>query len=314
MQANGIDLALLRLALQHSESVPNVADNQVRTEDYEWLREAMKSFETDAQKIQKLLDIVKKEETSEEQKHAAFEELQFLVEDLDNASDFTKLEGLSVTLQLIQQTTSESVRVWALWLLATAVQNHKAVQEAALAIEGCLSTVVTLLKSATSPLVKQKALYAIIGLVKDNKPAQQEFVKLGGVDNLVALLDHPEPPTRMKSAFLLTRLLDTTSPSIASDDKVVATFMELRALALLVAMVDDPNDDAREKAVALLIRLTDNEKVRAQAETLGLAAVARDRVRAIATDVGAGKRTKEEAQDAMAVLMGLLTKIEPRKK
>ena len=86
MQAGGIDLALLRFALQHTDS-PNLADTQVRPQDYEWLREAMASFETDAQKMKKLVELVNREESvSEEQKHAALEELQLLVEDLDNAT------------------------------------------------------------------------------------------------------------------------------------------------------------------------------------------------------------------------------------
>ena len=88
MQASGIDLALLRFALQHTTDSPTLPDTQVRPQDYEWLREAMASFETDAQKIKKLLELVKKEDVIEDQKCAALEELQLLVEDLDNASGF----------------------------------------------------------------------------------------------------------------------------------------------------------------------------------------------------------------------------------
>jgi hypothetical protein len=91
MQASGIDLALLRFALQHTDS-PNLADTQVRPEDYEWLREAMANFETDTQKMKKLLELVKKEDgVSEEHKQAALEELQLLVEDLDNATGIVLL-------------------------------------------------------------------------------------------------------------------------------------------------------------------------------------------------------------------------------
>lgn len=85
MQASGIDLALLRFALQHTDS-PNLQDTQVRAEDYEWLREAVKNYETDTQKIKRMLELVKKDDVSEEQKHATLEELQLLVEDLDNAT------------------------------------------------------------------------------------------------------------------------------------------------------------------------------------------------------------------------------------
>jgi hypothetical protein len=86
MQGSGIDLALLRFALQHTDS-PNLKDTPVRPEDYEWLRAAIASFETDAQKLKKLLELLKKQDgVTEEQKHAALEELQLLVEDLDNAT------------------------------------------------------------------------------------------------------------------------------------------------------------------------------------------------------------------------------------
>lgn len=96
MQASGIDLALLRFAIQHSDS-PNIADTKVRPEEYEWLREAIKSYETDAQKMQKLLDIAKKDNTdvSEEKRQAALEELQYYIEDLDNAT------GLFISLYFL---------------------------------------------------------------------------------------------------------------------------------------------------------------------------------------------------------------------
>lgn len=99
MQTSGIDLALLRFALQHTDS-PNVAETKVKPEDYEWLREAIKSYETDAQKMKKLLEIVKKEglDMTEEQKRAALEELQFFVEDLDNASGVFSIHYLYLLL------------------------------------------------------------------------------------------------------------------------------------------------------------------------------------------------------------------------
>lgn len=306
MQASGIDLALLRFALQHSDSPDAAGDTKVRPEDYEWLREAIKSYETDAQKMQKLLELAKKEnvDVSEEQRRAALEELQYYVEDLDNATDFTKIGGLPITLQQIKESSDDTTRVWALWLLATAVQNHAQVQDAALTA-GALDIATIALTSTSNVAVKQKALLAIIGLVKENKQAQRTFLDNNGVAHLTSLLSHPDPPARMKAAFFLAQLVSANSDAIEK-------LRSQETLAPLVAMVDDPNDDGREKAVALLTRLVEDAAVRTQCDALGLAGVARDRVRVIAQEVGSGSRSKEEAQEAMGVLMGLLKKVETK--
>lgn len=144
-------------------------------------------------------------------------------------------------------------------------------------------------------------------MTKDNQEAQRSFLEKDGVSHLISLLAHPDANARMKSAFFLSQL------ATAKPDSILPSFRSLPALAPLVAMVDDPNDDAREKAVTLLAHLAEDAGVRAQCDALGVAGVARDRVRTIALEVGAGKRTKEEAQEAMGVLMWLLKKVETKK-
>jgi hypothetical protein len=103
----------------------------------------------------------------------------------------------------------------------------------------------------------------------------------------------------MKSAFLLTQLV-TSSPTL------LPRFLANDLLPPLVAMADDPNDDAREKAVALLSRVTQDETVRTRCAELGLAGVLRERAKKCEEEEKEGKRSREEASEAIAVLKGLL--------
>lgn len=84
MNPGGIDLALLRFALQHTDSASLQDFKSTRDPaDYEWLKQV--TSDTDALKMKRLLDVLKREDTTTEQKAVALEELQFYVEDLDNA-------------------------------------------------------------------------------------------------------------------------------------------------------------------------------------------------------------------------------------
>ena len=111
----------------------------------------------------------------------------------------------------------------------------------------------------------------------------------------------------MKAAFLIARLLAANTDGVA--------LRGLRApdvLAPLVAMADDPNDDAREKAAQALDVVVGDAGLRAQCAEMGLVIVLRDRVRAIAQEVSAGKRTQAESQEAIGVLMQLLKRMETK--
>jgi HEAT repeat protein len=109
----------------------------------------------------------------------------------------------------------------------------------------------------------------------------------------------------MKAAFLLGRLLAANTDGVA-----LRGMRAPEVLAPLVAMADDPNDDAREKAAQALEIVVGDAQLREQCAGMGLASVVRDRVRAIAQEVSAGKRVQAESQDAIAVLMQLLKKLE----
>lgn len=258
---SGIDLALLRFALQHTDS-PNLHETQLtrNPEEYEWLKKALNNLENDAQKMKKLLEIVKKEESSREQKVAALEELQFYVEDLDNANDFVTIGGLPIVAQLLED-PNEAIQFWALWILGTLVQNNPKVQQHA-SQQAVMDSTLRLLKNETSHSVKEKALFALTGLMKEAPHEQQKFLDQNGLHVLSSFLSHPNPSTRMKTAHLLNQLV-TTHPG------VIALFVSPQLLAPVMAMAEDPDLDAREKAVTLLVKLvSQNAQVRALRDQL----------------------------------------------
>jgi hypothetical protein len=88
MNPNSIDAGLLRFCLEHSDG-GNLTETQLpqRDEaDYKWLRAALNDLQTDADRMKKLVEMLKSSESSETDKTTALEELQYLIEDLDNAN------------------------------------------------------------------------------------------------------------------------------------------------------------------------------------------------------------------------------------
>jgi hypothetical protein len=88
MNPNSIDAGLLRFCLKHSDG-GNLTETQLpqRDEaDYAWLRAALNDLQTDVDRMKKLVEMLRSPESSITDKATALEELQYLIEDIDNAN------------------------------------------------------------------------------------------------------------------------------------------------------------------------------------------------------------------------------------
>ena len=85
---SGINAGLLRFCLEHSDYKEGTATGIPERDpaDYDFLKAAFKSMEDDVAKMRRCIGVIQKPEAGESDKIAALEELQFLVEDIDNAN------------------------------------------------------------------------------------------------------------------------------------------------------------------------------------------------------------------------------------
>ncbi|KAF8462501.1 armadillo-type protein [Russula ochroleuca] len=114
----------------------------------------------------------------------ALDDLEMLVENIDNANDLEKL-GMWEPLQDLLASPSDEMKVQALWVIGTAVQNNPAAQKAYLAIDP-LPTILSYLSplDSSSQKLRSKAIYTLSGLLKHNAAAIAQFEAVGGWDTL----------------------------------------------------------------------------------------------------------------------------------
>ncbi len=92
----GADFGLLKFCLEHSGG-SSLEEGKVPNRDpadYQWLKEALNNLESDADRMKKLMELLTKEDSSLEDKANYLEELQYLVEDIDNAKGKNRLSML----------------------------------------------------------------------------------------------------------------------------------------------------------------------------------------------------------------------------
>ncbi|KAH9068074.1 nucleotide exchange factors-like protein [Lactarius deliciosus] len=116
----------------------------------------------------------------EDARLTALDDLEMLVENIDNANDLEKL-GMWEPLQGLLGSPSADVRVQALWVIGTAVQNNPSAQRAYLAL-GPFPTLLDFLSpSSRAPAqLRSKAIYALSGLLKHHAAALAPFEAAGG--------------------------------------------------------------------------------------------------------------------------------------
>lgn len=225
---NGIDSALLRFALTHQDGGPLEDRPLTRNPaDYEWLKQALNSIETDFDRMQRIVKVLQDSnhpETKVKDSEIAFslEELQYLIEDIDNANDFCKIEnGLSSVLQNVKHPSFE-IRKWAVHVVCTLVQNNPRAQKFAFE-QGTFQILIPLLQSESNPEVQSKIISAVSALIRHFPDAEIAFIEGGGLNLLGKFLLDTENKSNctMKTVFLLTLLL-------SNHPKFISNFKQLK--------------------------------------------------------------------------------------
>ncbi|XP_077115659.1 hsp70-binding protein 1 isoform X2 [Ranitomeya variabilis] len=205
---------LLHMAIEAgTESGSDLQTGQMSHERRQWLQEAMSSaFSGQADEVQQMKECLKElsgetsDEDGDERKEKALELLADLCENIDNASDFCKLGGMSLMLTRYLSCPEAELRWRTADLIGICSQNVPFVQEMALSL-GAVSKLLELLDLDTSETVRIKALFAISCLVREQEAGLAEFVKLDGFSVLMRAMQTHILKLKIKSAFLLQNLL-----------------------------------------------------------------------------------------------------------
>ncbi|XP_073427194.1 hsp70-binding protein 1 isoform X2 [Dendrobates tinctorius] len=205
---------LLHMAIEAgTEPGSELQTGQMSHERRQWLQEAMSSaFSGQADEVQQMKECLRElsggtsDEDGAERKEKALELLADLCENLDNASDFCKLGGMSLMLTRYLSSPEAELRWRTADLIGTCSQNVPFVQEMALSL-GAVSKLLKLLDLDTSETVRIKALFAISCLVREQEAGLAEFVKLDGFSVLMRAMQTHILKLKIKSAFLLQNLL-----------------------------------------------------------------------------------------------------------
>ncbi|KAF7299291.1 Fes1 domain-containing protein [Mycena indigotica] len=150
------------------------------------------------------------ETKDEEERIAALDHLEMLIEQIDNANNLEKLKLWTPLQQLITSAPSNALRMQALWVAGTALQNNPAAQDAYLELDPLPSLTQFLLpSSASTAQTRSKAVYTLSGLLKHNAPAVVGLSRndVQGWERLREALQDPDLGVRRKALFLISTLL-----------------------------------------------------------------------------------------------------------
>ncbi|KAH7100366.1 Fes1-domain-containing protein [Auriculariales sp. MPI-PUGE-AT-0066] len=219
----------------------------------------------DAVRMKESLEVAVDDTKTEDERVAALDELEMLIESIDNANDMTVLNMWTPLLSLLNS-ESDHLVVNTLWVLGTAIQNNPKAQADFLARDP-LPLLVTALSNNRSVDVQAKALYCISGALKFSEPAVERLTELNGWSALKAALQHTNMQIRRKAAFILNSLLLPAAPSTDTKSQYVlrltstastarAAILEHDLLPVLLNGVSDseePDEDLAEKTVRVLL-------------------------------------------------------------
>ncbi|KAI9143620.1 armadillo-type protein [Paraphysoderma sedebokerense] len=141
-----------------------------------------------------------------EVREQAFDELELLVEQIDNASN---MKVLKLWQPLIECTkySEPSLRRFAVWVMGTCVQNNPEAQKQFIEARG-IQTLIDLLKNENDDSVLSKVVYAVSGLLTHNPGALHDFNSHNGLHLLSKSLVNPQSKNNMKIVFLLYNLIN----------------------------------------------------------------------------------------------------------
>ncbi|XP_020370074.1 nucleotide exchange factor SIL1 isoform X2 [Rhincodon typus] len=179
------------LKLMKIESnTPTEEDRQEKLrETFRPIKELMEDFEamnvvmeTDMEIINKLVSKFNSSNVTLEDKVAALYDLEYYVHQVDNAQHLMSIGGLQLVIKALNA-TEPRIQEHAAFVLGSALSGNPKVQIEAIEA-GALQKLLILLATDQPVVMKKKALFALSSLLRHFPFAQQQFLKLGGLQVL----------------------------------------------------------------------------------------------------------------------------------
>jgi len=223
----------------------------------------------DAVQMKEALAVATDDQAEEDARVTALDNFEMLIEQIDNANNITSMNMWEPLIKLLES-PSEAIKVNALWVLGTAVQNNPKAQEAFMA-QSPLGKILSLIQSPhgdLTPSIRSKAVYCLSGALNHNRSAVQELEGLGGWKVLNSALTDSSAAVRRKVAFLLNSLLlpdgqPLDQPSSSRTSNITSDAMRKYAIptSLVDALAGDnsgkqtagTDEDFEEKAARVLM-------------------------------------------------------------
>ncbi|XP_054851528.1 nucleotide exchange factor SIL1 [Eublepharis macularius] len=148
----------------------------------EEFRELNMQLETDFEIMFKLINRFNSTTSTLEEKIAALYDLEYYVHQVDNAKDLLSLGGLQLLINGLNS-TEPLLKEYSSFVLGAALSSNPRVQVAAVD-GGALQKLLVVLATDQSLAVKKKALFALSSMLRNFPYAQQQFLRLGGLQIL----------------------------------------------------------------------------------------------------------------------------------
>lgn len=191
------------------------------------------------------------EEQTEDLK-VLFEALNLLNEGFDISKDFDKLGGLIHCLNILKSNKDVSMLWRAADLIANSIHNNPQCQQTVLDNEG-METFLGYLHNSTEEILQIKCLYALSTLLGGFPVAEKKFCEIENADFFVKMLSIKNQKVRMKTAFMLRKL-------VYSDDSSVDVFITNNLFEKLLGMTNEDIGQALVHVLHTLLRFLSQKK------------------------------------------------------
>ncbi|KAM6055945.1 nucleotide exchange factor SIL1 isoform 1-T1 [Chlamydotis macqueenii] len=228
-------------------------------EEFEKLNVKM---ETDYEIMVKLISKFNSSASTLDEKVAALYDLEYYVHQVDNAKDFLSMGGLRLVIDGLNSTEA-MLKEHAAFVLGAALSSNPKVQVEAIE-GGALQKLLVILATEQPLAVKKKALFALSSMLRHFPYAQQQFLKLGGLQVLRSLFRqkgmetlHVRVVTLLYDLIVEKMLLEDSQHGDQLEEKI----QQYRQVKLVPAVVEQdwcvvvsnllavPEHDTREKVL-----------------------------------------------------------------
>ena len=161
-----------------------------------------------------------------------FEELNYLNEGFDIAKVFTSNGGMKHNMAFLKKSPHEELKIEAANLIGNSTHNNPVVQVAILEQQGIILLLYHI-KNSTNDALVVKSLYALSTLVGGNDYAEKELCKLIDDAFFVNVFDRENEKVRIKSSFLLMKLVSSDTLPLNVVEKLVTVKLVLKVFEIL---------------------------------------------------------------------------------